>query len=1288
MVFPQTLLPLKVELQVGSTWTDVSGDVRQEQQIRIQRGRSDEGQQVDATRCSFTLDNNSGKYSPRNAAGPYYGSIGRNTPCRVSVLTGTPYLDLPGLFTDYAGTPDVAALDITGDLDVRLDMTIANWLPGALSGISGTAEWIGKLQSASKSWFLGARSGRLYFEWSADGTNSLSASSTVPPIIPGAGGRLAVRATLDVNNGAGGNTVTFYTADNLDAPWTQLGDPIVQSGTTSIFNSTAPLRVGNPTDFGFALPVGRCHGAEVRNGLWGTVVAQPRFDQQTVGTTSFADSAGRTWTLAGSASITNRQTRFVGEVSSWAVRWETKFDVVTQVDASGIIRRLTQGASPVRSPMFREFTNPSRTGIVAYWPMEDDASAATFGSALGQPAMTRSTGGVTLATFTGWAASTALPTFTYGTARARVAPYATNQPLFTRFFVQVPAGGVTGTDRLFSIATTGTARTWSLFVNTSGSLELRAYDPDGTQILASGFAIFNINGLPRHVGVELTPAGADVNWKIFALKIDETSIGVPVSSTLSGTLAGNSCGNATEIRIGQDGLLNGTAIGHVAVANNSNAYAATTGAAVAWQAEAATARVFRLGQEEGFPAYPAAISDQTLGVQGTVNLIDLLREAEAADEGVLCEERSFLGFRFRDRASLYNQKPAITLDYTSTGSGLVTPLEPTDDDQAVRNDITVARSGGSSTRLTQDTGTLSTLAPPSGVGRYADSITLNLSDDSQTGDHAGWRLHMGTWDETRYPTVRVMLAKAPNSLERVAALDIGDRFQITNPPAWLPLDTIDLMVQGYTETLDQFTWNLDFNCAPAGPWDVAWAGSYATATSPREFAWQDTTGSALTEDLTSSEVDVDVTTSDGPLWSPNVRDTPFDWRVGGEVMTVTAPHTLLNPNPFFDSNATSWTAQSTSMIWSQDYVHPHPRAYGSLKITPDGVTATGGALGDFTAVGSITPGAVYVLSGWVFSVNGSTDIQVAVNWYDAGGTLLSSATGSSSSASASVWTWLEQQFTAPASASRAKVRIRHGGTPPASQVYYVWAARITRLSSSWIYDQFGRTAASSWGTADSSQLWQVSGGTTADFAVGSGYGSHALATANVSRRSFTDCLLPDVDVYVDVTSSATATGGSLMGGPTARYIDSDNLYMARVEFTTAGAVILSLRKRVATVETQLATLTLEQGAGVTYTAGTYFRVRLQTLGTTVRAKCWRVGNHEPEPWQLSVVDTSLTTSSYIGLRSISATGNTNVGATVRYQNLALVNPQSYLVTRSQNRVVKAQTAGAPVALAYPTYTAL
>ena len=159
MAFPETILPIQVDISLdGTTWTDITSDVRREQQIRITRGRSDWGQQVDAGRCSFVLGNTDGTYSPRNPESPYYGQIGRNTPCRVSVESGAVAAIVYGASGDYISTPDNAALDITGDIDVRFDATLPNWVLATYGFVSNTVsirtELIGKSTSTQRSWSL------------------------------------------------------------------------------------------------------------------------------------------------------------------------------------------------------------------------------------------------------------------------------------------------------------------------------------------------------------------------------------------------------------------------------------------------------------------------------------------------------------------------------------------------------------------------------------------------------------------------------------------------------------------------------------------------------------------------------------------------------------------------------------------------------------------------------------------------------------------------------------------------------------------------------------------------------------------------------------------------------------------------------------------------------------------------------------------------------------------------------------------------------------------------------
>ena len=229
---------------------------------------------------------------------------------------------LPGVAGSYASTPDNAALDIVGDIDLRVDLAHDTWRPAAAEIL------IGKFTSAGnqRSYLMYLNTaGTLQFVSSADGTAfAVNVASTVA--VPIASGRLTVRATLDVDNGAAGNTVTFYTGTGgIGGAFTQLGAPVVTAGVTSIFNSTAVLEVGS-FDAGASNPLsGTVVAAEVRNGIAGVAVANPDFGAQAPGTTVFVDAAGRTWTLNGTAAIV------AGNSASTASITVADFDALVEI---------------------------------------------------------------------------------------------------------------------------------------------------------------------------------------------------------------------------------------------------------------------------------------------------------------------------------------------------------------------------------------------------------------------------------------------------------------------------------------------------------------------------------------------------------------------------------------------------------------------------------------------------------------------------------------------------------------------------------------------------------------------------------------------------------------------------------------------------------------------------------------------------------------------------------------------------------------------------------------------
>ena len=214
----------------------------------------------------------------------------------------------------------------------------------------------------------------------------------------------------------------------------------------------------------------------------------------------------------------------------------------------------------------------------------------------------------------------------------------------------------------------------------------------------------------------------------------------------------------------------------------------------------------------------------SLSEKDSAALLDLLRECAEADGGIFGEARDRRELVYRPRESLYNQPPKLVLSYAN--KQLAPPFEPVEDDQ-VRNKWEVSRDGGSSGYAMLEEGDLSVQDPPDGIGEYPDSATLNLYSDAQTEPIAGWLLHLTTWDEARYPQVTVRLHRHPELIRDVLALDVGDKIRIEGLPVrFASGSAVELLIDGWTETFRPRTWEITFNCSPAGPWTVGAVGIY------------------------------------------------------------------------------------------------------------------------------------------------------------------------------------------------------------------------------------------------------------------------------------------------------------------------------------------------------------------------------------------------------------------------------------------------------------------------------
>lgn len=181
-------------------------------------------------------------------------------------------------------------------------------------------------------------------------------------------------------------------------------------------------------------------------------------------------------------------------------------------------------------------------------------------------------------------------------------------------------------------------------------------------------------------------------------------------------------------------------------------------------------------------------------------------------------------------------------------------------------------------------------------------------------------------------------------------------------------------------------------------------------------------------------------------------------------------------------------------------------------------------------------------------------------------------------------------------------------------------------------DAFGRTATSSWGSADVGGPWSVNSGASS---VNNGRG-HINLGANASSWAYLNQVSATrVEVSFTQFLDKLPTGnGTRVENVVYVRRNGGNSYRGIVRVQPDGSVRLSLARSVsgAGVTTIASEITVP---GLTVAAGEALQVRGQAVGTsptTVRMKLWRAGTSEPAAWTLS------TTDSTAGIQSAGAIG--------------------------------------------------
>ena len=171
-------------------------------------------------------------------------------------------------------------------------------------------------------------------------------------------------------------------------------------------------------------------------------------------------------------------------------------------------------------------------------------------------------------------------------------------------------------------------------------------------------------------------------------------------------------------------------------------------------------------------------------------------------------------------------------------------------------------------------------------------------------------------------------------------------------------------------------------------------------------------------------------------------------------------------------------------------------------------------------------------------------------------------------------------------------------------------------------DDFTRTLAAGWGSADTGGAWTMS--TTARTSVAGEGTMTATAAGQTTSALLQSVSTTDADVQTQLRLSAVPVGGTsgIYASVIGRRIVGAGDYRAKYRVLPGGAVRVGLT-RLAADGTETAIAAEVVVSGLTYAAGEVLSLRVQVTGTsptTVRAKAWKAGTPEPVAWSVTTTD--------------------------------------------------------------------
>lgn len=186
-----------------------------------------------------------------------------------------------------------------------------------------------------------------------------------------------------------------------------------------------------------------------------------------------------------------------------------------------------------------------------------------------------------------------------------------------------------------------------------------------------------------------------------------------------------------------------------------------------------------------------------------------MRLVEATEDGqffIKGDGRSLL----RLRNYRYNADPLLTVESERLDPEAVSFRG---DDFGIVNDATVTRSDGATARMVNK-------ASKADHGRRKDTRDAIAVTDDALRDLAAWQVNSWGVQRNRITGVKISLLNDPSVIATALQVDIGSKLRINSLPAQAPTPSVDLFVEGWAETVSEAEWSLAFNTSPAEMYDV------------------------------------------------------------------------------------------------------------------------------------------------------------------------------------------------------------------------------------------------------------------------------------------------------------------------------------------------------------------------------------------------------------------------------------------------------------------------------------